>query len=393
MKRVRLRTTRAGGQPIVFRKMVRSADAGTGNGEVVEVVDDHERVLGRGFYNRRSELAVRILERGPGGDLDAEWLRARLASCLELRRRILGPESPTDAFRLVNSEGDGLSGLVVDRYADVLSVQITALGWYKRAVEVKDALRPLLKPRAVVVRSDPAVEKIEGFRILGDPGLEARTEIREHGVRFLVDPARGHKTGFFLDQRDHRRRLMERAKGRRVLDLCCYSGGFSLAAAKGGAERVLGIDLDEEAVAMARGNAALNGSPRSVSFEHADAFDALRAAKPGEFDVIVCDPPKLAASRADLPGALRKYEDMNALAFEKAARGGLVVSCSCSGLVSEGDFLGVLSRAALRAGREMLVLEIGGAAPDHPWALHPVPGTSGSPRRSRGRTRGRRGPP
>ncbi|MCK6482074.1 MAG: class I SAM-dependent methyltransferase, partial [Planctomycetes bacterium] len=282
MKRVRLRTTRAGGQPIVFRKMVRSADPGTGNGDPVEVVDDHDRVLGRGFYNRKSELAVRILERGPGPDLDGAWLRARLAACLDLRRRVLGLEARTDAFRVVNSEGDGLSGLVVDRYADVLSVQILALGWYRLAVEVKDALRALLSPRAMVVRSDAAVERIEGFRVLGGSGEEARTGIREHGVRFLVDAARGHKTGFFLDQRDHRARLMERAKGRRVLDLCCYAGGFSLAAARGGAARVLGVDLDEEAVAQARANAALNGSPAAVAFEHADAFDALRAAKPGE---------------------------------------------------------------------------------------------------------------
>ncbi|MCK6480356.1 MAG: class I SAM-dependent methyltransferase, partial [Planctomycetes bacterium] len=153
---------------------------------------------------------------------------------------------------------------------------------------------------------------------------------------------------------------------RRVLDLCCYTGGFALAAAKGGAREVLGVDLDEEAVALARENAALN--KLDVPFEHADAFDFLR--KGPRPDLIVLDPPKLAASRGELPGALRKYEDMNALAFEKVARGGLVVSCSCSGLVSEGEFLAVLSRAALRAGREVRVLEVGGAAADHPWALH-----------------------
>jgi 23S rRNA (cytosine1962-C5)-methyltransferase len=372
VKRVTLRTTRAGGQPIVFRKMVEGADPGTGNGEPVEVVDGRGRVLGRGFYNRRSELAVRILERGEGPDLDEAWLRRRLGECLALRRERLRLDEATDAFRVVNSEGDGLSGLVVDRYADVLSIQVLALGWYRRAVEVKDALRALCRAKAVVVRSDEAVEKIEGFRVLGGSGDEARTEIREHGVKFLVDPARGHKTGFFLDQRDHRRRMKERARGRRVLDLFCYTGGFSLAAAAGGAAEVCGVDLDEEAVAMARENAKRNGSPASVSFEHADAFDALRAAKPGAHDVIVCDPPKLAASKGEIPNAMRKYEDMNALAFEKVARGGWVLSCSCSGLVSEGEFLGALSRAAIRAGREVRVAEIGGAAPDHPWSLsHP----------------------
>jgi 23S rRNA (cytosine1962-C5)-methyltransferase len=273
----------------------------------------------------------------------------------------------------VNSEGDGLSGLVVDRYAGVLAVQILALGWYRRAVEIKDALRAALPARAVVVLGDPEVERIEGFRVLGGSGAEAAVEIREHGVRFLVDPSRGHKTGFFLDQRDHRRRMQERARGRRVLDLFCYAGGFSLAAARGGAAAVRGVDLDEEAVALARENAARNGSPAAVTFEHADAFDALRDARPGEWDLVVCDPPKLAARRDDLPGALRKYEDMNALAFGKVAPGGLVVSCSCSGLVSEEEFLSVLGRAAIRAGREVRVLELGGAGPDHPWSLsHPA---------------------
>lgn len=372
MKRVRLRTTREGGQPLLFRKMIAGADPGTGNGEAVEVVDAKGRVLGRGFFNRRSEIAVRLMERGPGPDLDAAWLRGRIAACLALRRGALGLEAATDAYRVVNSEGDGLSGLVVDRYAGVVSVQVLALGWYRRAVELKDALRDHLKPRAVVVRSDPEVERIEGFRVLGGSGEEARAEIREHGVRYLVDAARGHKTGFFLDQRDQRRRLMDRAKGRRVLDLFCYAGGFSLAAAKGGAREARGVDLDEEAVAWARENAARNGAAPSVSFEHADAFDALRDAKVGQYDTVILDPPKLASRREDLPGALRKYEDMNALAFEKVARGGLVVSCSCSGLVPEGAFLRVLAAAALRAGREVRVLEVGGAAPDHPWALaHP----------------------
>ena len=373
MKRVRLRTTRAGGQPVIFRKMVAGADPGTGNGEAVEIVDDHDRVLGRGFYNRRSEMAVRILERGPGPDLDEAWLRKRLEACVSLRRDALGLDRDGDAWRCVNSEGDGLSGLVVDRYAGLVVVQIQALGWFRRAVEVKDALRALLKPRGFAFLADPEVERIEGFRVLGAADGGGPVEIREHGVKFLVDPSGGHKTGFFLDQREHRRRMQDRAKGKRVLDLFCCSGGFSLAAAKGGAAKVLGVDLDEDAIAQARANAARNGAPASVSFKHGDAFDALRDAKPGEWEIVVCDPPKLAAKRDAVPGALRKYEDMNALAFTKVAPGGIVVSASCSGLVSESDFLGALSRAALKAGREVRVTEVGGASPDHPWTLsHPA---------------------
>ncbi|HEU4395303.1 MAG TPA: class I SAM-dependent methyltransferase, partial [Planctomycetota bacterium] len=245
--------------------------------------------------------------------------------------------------------------------------------WFRRAVEVKDALRALLKPRGFAFLADPEVERIEGFRVLGDADGGGPVEIREHGVKFLVDPSGGHKTGFFLDQREHRRRMQDRAKGKRVLDLFCCSGGFSLAAAKGGAAKVLGVDLDEDAIAQARANAARNGAPASVSFKHGDAFDALRDAKPGEWEIVVCDPPKLAAKRDAVPGALRKYEDMNALAFAKVAPGGVVVSASCSGLVSESDFLGALSRAALKAGREVRVTEVGGASPDHPWTLsHPA---------------------
>jgi 23S rRNA (cytosine1962-C5)-methyltransferase len=368
LKRVRLRTTLDAGQPVAWRKMVRDADPGTGNGECVAVEDARGKVVGRGFFNRKSEMAVRLLERGDGPDLDEAWLRGRLSACLALRVRTLGLEPVTDAYRLVNAEGDGLPGLVVDRYGAVVAVEVLALGWYRRAVEIKDALREMLRPEAVVVRSDADIEKAEGFRVLGDAPA-ASVEIREHGVKFLVDPARGHKTGFFLDQRDQRAKCAARARGRRVLDLFCYSGGFSLNAARGGATSVLGVDLDEAAVAQAKDNAARNGSPRKLDFQHADAFDALRAAKQGAHDLVVCDPPKFARGAGELEGALHKYEDLNALAFEKVARGGLVLTCSCSGLVTEADFLRVLQRAALRAGREVRVLEISGASPDHPWPL------------------------
>jgi 23S rRNA (cytosine1962-C5)-methyltransferase len=358
--------------PFVYSKRLLRSGRGAGDGSLVLLKTREGRPCGWGLLHTRSTIAVRVLTYDPDEVPDGEWLARRVAQAEALRRDWLRLPEETDAWRVVHAEADGLSGLVVDRYAGVLSVEVLALGWYRRAVELKDALRSLLRPRAVVVRGDAVVERIEGFRVLGDAGESARTEIREHGVRYLVDPARGHKTGFFLDQRDHRRRLLERARGRRVLDLFCYTGGFSLAAAAGGAAAVRGVDLDEEAVAAARENAGRNGAPPALAFEHADAFDALRDAKPGAWDVVVCDPPKLAASRADLPGAMRKYEDMNALAFEKVARGGWVVSCSCSGLVSEGDFRAALGRAALRAGREVRVAEVGGAAPDHPWSLsHP----------------------
>jgi 23S rRNA (cytosine1962-C5)-methyltransferase len=369
---VRLKTTRAGGQPIVFRKMVSGADPGTGNGEAVRIVDDHGRVLGRGFYNRQSELALRILERTDGPDLDGAWVLARLRRCVELRRRTLDLESVTDAWRVINAEGDGLSGVIVDTYNDVIVIDVRSLGWYRRIVELKDALRALFRPRVVVVRADPEVERIEKFRVLGGSPGETATDIKEHGVRYRVDGAAGHKTGFFLDQRDQRRRMAERSRGRRVLDLCCYTGGFSLNAVRGSAARVQGVDLDEAAIAIAKENAVRNGSPAVLQFVHGDAFDVLRETNPGTFDFIVSDPPKFAATRASLPEAMKRYEDLNTLVFEKVAKAGLVLTCSCSGLVSEEEFLAMLARAATRAGRETRILEIAGAAPDHPFAMsHP----------------------
>jgi 23S rRNA (cytosine1962-C5)-methyltransferase len=372
VKRVRLKTTRAGGSPIIFRKMVASADPGTGNGEVVEVVDARDRVLGRGFFNRKSTLALRILEYGEGDDLGPGWLRGRLMECVRLRQDTLGLGKQTDAYRVVNSEGDGLSGLVADRFGEALVLQIGSLGWYRRIVEVKDILRELLGVRRIEVRAVSGTESIEGFRIFEENRAPAPVTIRENGVKFEIDPAGGHKTGFFLDQREHRMRLQSMAHGLDVLDLCCYTGGFSLSAAKGGARRVLGVDLDEEAVAGAAANAARNGKPASLSFRHADAYDVLRDARPGEWDIIICDPPKLAAKRGDLPKARRAYGDLAQLAFEKVRGGGIVVSCSCSGLVSEDDFLGILTASALRAERTAQVFHVGGAGADHPWSLrHP----------------------
>jgi 23S rRNA (cytosine1962-C5)-methyltransferase len=230
---------------------------------------------------------------------------------------------------------------------------------------LSDELRRRLSARVVHVAAEPRVAKIEGFPIPDGAGAAARTTIHENGLEFEVDCALGHKTGFFLDQRDSRRRIRELAKGRRVLDLFCYSGGFALNAAKGGARDVTAVDLDEDAVAQARRNAERNGLA-AARVVHADAFAFLRGLADRSFDLVVVDPAKQALNRSGLTKALRYYEDLNSLAYAKAAPGGVVLSCSCTGVVPEEGFLESLSRAARNAGRDVTFLEVRGAPADHP---------------------------
>jgi len=334
-------------------------------GEAVEVRTEGGAFVGRGFYSPRSVYGVRIYDRNEKGPpLDGAWVKARVKAAADLRASLRIDEG-TDAYRVVHAEGDGLSGLVVDRYADAAVVEVGARGIFERLDDLEEALRAVLGIRRMVVRADKDVEEIEGFRVVERHAEPVRVVVREGPLRFHVDCRGGHKTGFFCDQRESRAEVARLAKGRRVLDLCCYTGGFALAAAKGGAREVLGVDLDEEAVALARENAELNRL--DVPFEHADAFDFLR--KGPRADLIVLDPPKLAARREDLGRARRKSVDLNALAFGALPSGGLLFTFSCTGLFSAEEFEGQVREAAARAGRDASVLRATGQPPDHPVDL------------------------
>lgn len=363
---VRLRTRPRGAA--VFRKMVDRGAGGIEAGSVVRVEARDGAFLGQAFWNPRSEIALRLLTRAEEPVVDDDWFRAVISRAVALRRDVLGLDRVTDAWRVLHAEGDGLPGLVVDRYADVLSCQVSSLGIYRRFGVLRDALVGALGARTVHVTADPRLAKREGFPVPRSAGRGAATTIREHGLTFHVDPTEGHKTGFFLDQRDSRRRIRELAHGRRVLDLFSYTGGFALNAARGKAQSVTAVDLDESAVAAGRENAAANGHADDVRFEHADAFDVLRGARPGQFDLMVVDPAKQAHARKDVGRALRYYTDLNRLAFEKVAHDGLVLACSCTGLVDEPSFLDALGRAAHESGRHVAFLEVRGAPPDHPVA-------------------------
>lgn len=372
--------------PFVYRKMVRSADPAARPGDIVNLYDKSGRYFGRGLYNPRSQIVVRILTH-EDIPVDTAFWRARLERAVALRRR-LDLDAATDAYRLVHAEGDGLSGLIVERYADSLVFEVFSLAMFQRARELGTLLVEVLGPPTALdrpdrasptwrmfLRADPRVERLEGFTVPVHPDLpggdaSTRLTIREHGIRYRVDVKEGHKTGFFCDQRDNRRRLATLCRDAEVLDLCCYTGGFALCAQKlGGARAVTGVDLDEAAIAIARENANLNQT--RVDFVYADAFTYVRQmlANQRQFDVVVLDPPKLVTYREEYEDALRKYGDMNALALQVVRPGGVFVTCSCSGLVSRSAFLETVRRAAQRAGRALQLFDQSGAAPDHPMLL------------------------
>jgi len=366
LKTVRLKGAEIPRSPRIFAKRLRRPEESVRPGEEVLVRAEDGTFVGRGFYSPRSVYGVRIYDRREKGPpLDGEWLAGRVRAAAALRREVLRLEDVTDAYRVVHAEGDGLSGLVVDRYADAAVVEVGARGIFERLDDLAEILGTLLGVRTVVVRADPDVEEIEGFRVTDRRAEPVRVVVREGPLRFHVDCRGGHKTGFFCDQRESRAEALRLAKGRRVLDLCCYTGGFALAAAKGGAREVKGVDLDEEAIALARENAALN--KLDVPFEHADAFDFLRAGP--RADLVILDPPKLAARREDLARARRKSVDLNALAFGALGPGGLLFTFSCTGLFSSEDFEAQVREAAVRAGRDASVVRVTGQPPDHPVDL------------------------
>lgn len=328
-----------------FRKMVVKPEAFIEAGAIVDVVDRSGQAIGCGFYNPKSEIALRMLGTAEDGLVER---RVREAAAF---RESLGIDAT--AWRVCHSEGDGLPGLVVDRYADVHSIEIFSLGFFRQL--------PLLRglfPKAWV-HADERVQELEGFRFPFERAPEG-VVVREGDVEYRVDFVRGHKTGFFCDQRENRKAAAALAKGRDLLDLCCYTGGFAVAAAKAGARRVVGVDLDEESLETARQNARLNRV--KVDFLHQDLFNYLKQCKE-TFDVVVLDPPKMARERDELPQARRAYRDMNLLAARVVKPGGVLISCSCSGMVGEEEFLRIVHQASER---ELRTFRVAGAGPDHP---------------------------
>ena len=367
---VRLKIARRSSHPWIFQKMVEKPATRIPPGSVVEIADNTGQWVGRGFYNGHSRIALRVLSADPNQPVDAAFFAQKLDRAISLRRDWLSLDAVTDSYRLVHAEADGLSGLVVDKFADTLVMEFFSAGIFRVRELIRDALLERFQGSRHYWFAEEHVQKQESFdlRPMEPP---AAGLIREHGLKFRVAPGSKHKTGFFLDQRENRKVLSEFCRGRRVLDLCCNSGGFGVyAKALGGAAEATGVDLDESALALARQNAGLNQA--QIRFVQADLFAWLRDVIPNgqRFDVVVLDPAKQTRDREAVDFALRRYVDMNRLALQAVAPNGIFLTCSCTGLVSEEAFLDAVKRAAWQAGRTLQVIRVSGAAADHPFLVH-----------------------
>ncbi len=362
-----------GGNPWIFSQAIeRIEPGGLAAGARVWVLDAAGATLGHGYYNPATTIAVRILalagEPGP-----EEVVRARIERAVKFRETII--RGDTDCYRVLNGDGDGLSGVVVDRYGQALVIQLLTAGAETMRAELIERLTAVFAPRAILERSQGAVRRQEGLE--DRAGLIAGANagevvVRENGVRIAVDLTHGQKTGTFLDQRENRARFGALARGARVLDLCCYGGGFALSALAGGARDVVAVDTSAQALEWARRNLELNGYARdAVNFVHGEAGEFL-ARVDRRFDLVVLDPPPLARSRADAPRAEHLYVELNALAMRALDTGGFLMSFSCSAHFCGEDFVRATRIAEGRARRRLRLLGRLGPGPDHPVLLgHP----------------------
>jgi 23S rRNA (cytosine1962-C5)-methyltransferase len=359
--------------PWIFSGAVEKASGKAG--ETLEVRSTSGKVLARAAYSPKSQIRARVWTFDAAEQVDAGFFRNRVQKALALREGLPAAKH-TNALRLINGESDGLPGLVVDRYADVLVAQFLAAGVEQWRDVILDFLTELSGCEAIFERSDAEVRKLEGLepRVGFARGNRnaARCPIIEYGLNYRVDVEQGQKTGFFLDQRENRQRVRALAAGREVLDGFSYTGGFAINALAGGAKRITAVESSAPALEVAKENLAANPLDASrVEFVQADVFAHLRKLRDGaaHFDLIILDPPKFAPTAAQVQNAARAYKDINLWALKLLAPGGLLATFSCSGAVPPDLFQSIVAGAALDAGGDAKIIERFGAAADHPVAL------------------------
>jgi 23S rRNA (cytosine1962-C5)-methyltransferase len=364
------------GHPWVFRKAIEKAPKGLAPGSVVDVTDEG-RFVARGYYDPHSAISVRILTREPAEDIDAAFWRRRVARALALRRELV---HGTTGYRMVHGESDGLPGVVADRYDRFAVVKLYSAGLGPHRAAIVEALRTEAEGllgvygRDEIPRDDDEEEGgAPAGRVLWGAEPPERIEIDEHGMTMLVDVRRGQKTGHFLDQRENRRMVRDLARGRPdALNLFSYTGGFSVAAALGGTRHVVSVDVDRDAIALARDNFRANGlDPADHAFASEDAFELLaRAKREGRrFELVVCDPPAFAKSQRAVDAAVAGYASLNRAALAVLAPGGLLVTASCSARVSAEQFADAVKEAAFKARVDLQLVQETRQPPDHPVSL------------------------
>jgi 23S rRNA (cytosine1962-C5)-methyltransferase len=346
-------------------------------GDIVDVVSSDDRWLARAYYNSQSQIRARILSWDPSVNIDAEFWRSRLRRAFDGRAR-LELEPNTTAYRLVNAEADGIPGLIVDKYGDHLVMQCLTMGIERRKSIIVQLLIELLEPSSIVERSDSVVRHKEGLKKLivtawGEKVLNTVT-VQENGLKFIVDNLKGHKTGFYLDQRENRASVCQPrfVSDRQVLNVFSYTGAFAIYAATAGAQTITNIDESAPALELAIQNVELNGLLRpDDEYIAGNAFDVLRHFRDAgrKFDMVILDPPKFAHSRKDVDSACRGYKDLNWLAMRLLKQDGYLATFSCSGHISAELFQKVLFSAAVDAGRDVQIIKTLSQAADHPVLL------------------------
>jgi 23S rRNA (cytosine1962-C5)-methyltransferase len=362
-----------GRHPWVFAGAIATVEGNPPDGCEVDLYSHEGNFVARGFYNSKSQIRVRLYSWSPDTPLDADFFRHRLGAAIRLRKN-LGLLQPGLACRLVWSDGDGLSGLTVDRYDRWYVVQFTSLALAQRKEWLAELLLELGHPEGIYLRTARGIGQLEGLELqdglLRGQAPAAPIVIDEDGLRFQVNVALGQKTGFYLDQRENRAAVARYCYGRRVLDAFCYTGGFSLHAARAGATSVLGLDVSAPALELATANSALNHL-QQVTFSQVDVFDHLQnlVRDKQQFDLIVLDPPKFARARNAVHEALRGYRRLQGLALRLLPADGILAICCCSGLIIMPMLEDLLAQLAAEENREIQILERRGQSPDHPVAV------------------------
>ena len=359
------------GHPWVYANAVDRLEGKAEPGCVVSLLDHDGRFIGRGIYNARSQIPVRLLSRADE-PIDAAFFVRRLRAAQTLRTALALPGAETTAYRWVNTEGDNLPGLVVDVFGDAAAFQISTLGMALWREEIASAIAEVLAPKTIFEVSAGSFADVEGFvaetRVMRGES-RAQVPCLEDGIRLLAEPLQGQKTGLFLDQRPSRMRVGQLVRAMpqrfaRVLDCYAYVGGFGLQAARAGAGEITAVDSSARAVSRIEAHAKANGA--DIHAIESDTFRFLETATPRSYDLVVVDPPKFARARKDLAAATKGYERLNSLALTVCAPGAVLVTCSCSQNIGMVEFERILAAGARQAGREVSVIECHGPGPDHP---------------------------
>lgn len=365
--------------PLIYRKRLLDTSEAAGGDLVAVYAESEQQPYAYGLFNPRSELSLRLLWNGAEFPDERAWER-RLKQAVRVRTEVLRLPEECSTWRIIHAEADGLPGLVVDWFDGILSAEAFSLGMYQRGSLLMPMLAQMTSGKHWMLRPSPQFLAQEGCEpdVLATEGFPDQIVVHEYGTRFRVRFAGSHKTGFFCDQRENRRKLAEFCADKTVLDLCCYTGGFSVSAALGGAREVTGVDIDDIPLQVAKENANLNHA--SARFVQADIFTWMREMLRNgrQYDVVILDPPKLIRSRREIEEGTKKHFAMNRLAMRLVRPGGLLLSCTCAGLLQEAEFTRLLAAAARSGGDDFTEMGVSsaprsfrtiartGAAPDHP---------------------------